>query len=44
VSEIGFINFEASNYALRSDIPLRNKGFGIKFIGVALDPKTVGGK
>lgn len=42
--QIGFVNFEAQDYRLRPDSPLRGKGFGGKQIGAELDPKTVGGK
>lgn len=44
VRQIGFVNVEAKDYRLRSDSPLRGKGFGGKNIGADLDLKTVGGK
>lgn len=44
VSQLGFTNAENGDYSLRSDSPLRAKGFGGKSIGADLDPKTVGGK
>jgi len=42
--QLGFVNFEARDFTLRADSPLRGKGFQGKNIGADLDIKTVGGK
>lgn len=42
--QIGFGNFEARDFSLRADSPVRGKGFQGKNIGADLDAKTVGGK
>jgi hypothetical protein len=39
VQQIGFMNFEAKDYRLRPDSPLRGRGFGGKQIGADLDSK-----
>lgn len=44
IKQLGFTNAAGNEYALRSDSPLRTKGFQGKMIGADLDPKTVGGK
>jgi hypothetical protein len=44
VRQLGFINYEAQDFRLRPDSPLRGKGFQGKNIGADFDQKTVGGK
>lgn len=44
IKQIGFVNAENGDYNLRSDSPLRGKGFQGKNIGADLDAKTIGGK
>jgi hypothetical protein len=42
--QLGFVNFEARDFTLRPDSPLRGKGFQGKNIGADLDARTVGGR
>lgn len=42
--QLGFMNYEAQDFTLRPDSPLRGKGFQGKNIGADLDMRAVGGK
>ena len=42
--QLGFVSYEAQNFALRPDSPMRGKGFQGKNIGADLDMRTIGGK
>lgn len=42
--QLGFVNFEARDFTLRPESPMRGKGFQGKNIGADLDMRTVGGK
>ena len=41
--QVGFVNFEAGDYRLRPDSPLRGKSFGGKSIGADLEAGVIGG-
>jgi hypothetical protein len=43
VNQVGFENAGSGNFQLRSDSPLRGKGFGSRQIGAELNGKLIGG-
>ncbi len=44
IKQLGFVNFQAGDFTLLPDSPLRAKGFQGKNIGADLDARAVGGK